>query len=135
MMWRVDPSKGTIAFGSGLHGWGFTLTKFASLYGKKFGVKKKLLMKTLWGENYFDPEAKKWVTDPISQKSGKKLNRAWCQYVFKPLRQLISFIMADKVPKYQKMIAELNIKLTQRRTTACSEGSGENCDEEVPSCW
>ncbi|GKT14968.1 Eukaryotic translation elongation factor 2, partial [Aduncisulcus paluster] len=27
----VGPEKGTVAFGSGLHGWGFTLTKFATL--------------------------------------------------------------------------------------------------------
>ncbi len=26
---QVDPIKGTVAFGSGLHGWGFTLTKFS----------------------------------------------------------------------------------------------------------
>ena len=109
----VDPSKGTVAFGSGLHGWGFTLTKFASLYAKKFGVKKDLLMKRLWGDHYYDPAAKKWVEHPISRKNGKKLTRAWCQYVFKPLQQLISFIMAGEVPKYEKMIRELNIKLTK----------------------
>jgi elongation factor 2 len=27
--WQVDPTKGTIAFGSGLHQWGFTLKGFA----------------------------------------------------------------------------------------------------------
>ena len=32
----VSPENGTVAFGSGLHGWGFTLTKFAKIYSAKF---------------------------------------------------------------------------------------------------
>ena len=31
----VDPCKGTVAFSAGLHGWAFTLTKFARRYAKK----------------------------------------------------------------------------------------------------
>lgn len=34
--WRVDPSKGTVAFGSALHKWGFTL-EIAQKKGIKFG--------------------------------------------------------------------------------------------------
>ena len=37
---QVYPDKGTVAFGSGLHGWGFTLRQFAARYAKKFGVDK-----------------------------------------------------------------------------------------------
>ena len=32
------PEKGTVSFSAGLHGWAFTLTVFADLYAKKFGV-------------------------------------------------------------------------------------------------
>jgi elongation factor 2 len=39
----VHPVQGTVAFGSGLHGWGFTLTKFAQMYAKKFGVDRDTL--------------------------------------------------------------------------------------------
>src|SRR5215471_14374286 len=35
---QVYPEQGTVAFGSGLHGWGFTLRQFATRYAKKFGV-------------------------------------------------------------------------------------------------
>jgi len=35
---QVDPSKGTVAFGSGLHQWAFTLKKFAKTYAAKFNV-------------------------------------------------------------------------------------------------
>ena len=107
----VNPAKGTVAFGSGLHGWGFTLTKFAGMYAKKFGVRKERLMEKLWGDNFFDGKAKKWVTIGRS-KDGKKLPRAWCQFVFKPIRQLFTHIMGEQTAKYTEMIDQLGIKLT-----------------------
>jgi elongation factor 2 len=35
---QVDPTKGTVAFGSALFGWAFTLTRFARIYAEKFKV-------------------------------------------------------------------------------------------------
>ena len=32
------PEKGTVSFSAGLHGWAFTLTSFAKIYSKRFGV-------------------------------------------------------------------------------------------------
>jgi len=45
---QVYPEKGTIAFGSGLHGWAFTIRQFAIKYAKKFGVDKQKMMDRLW---------------------------------------------------------------------------------------
>ena len=45
---QVYPDKGTVAFGSGLHGWAFTIRKFASMYAKKFGTDKNKMMARLW---------------------------------------------------------------------------------------
>lgn len=39
---QVYPEKGTVSFSAGLHGWAFTLTVFADLYAKKFGVEVTL---------------------------------------------------------------------------------------------
>lgn len=60
---QVDPVTGTVGFGSGLHGWAFTLKQFAEMYTAKFAAKgntqmspadhcKKVedMMKKLWGE-------------------------------------------------------------------------------------
>ena len=45
---QVQPYNGTVAFGSGLHGWGFTVRQFAVKYAKKFGVDRKKMMERLW---------------------------------------------------------------------------------------
>jgi elongation factor 2 len=45
---QVYPEKGTIAFGSGLHGWAFTIRQFAVRYAKKFGVDRNKMMERLW---------------------------------------------------------------------------------------
>lgn len=56
---KVYPDKGTVAFGSGLHQWGFTLKKFAKIYAAKFGTQEEKMMTKLWGDWYFDAAGKK----------------------------------------------------------------------------
>jgi len=67
---QVDPTKGTVAFGSGLHQWAFTLKRFAKTYGQKFNVPEEKMMGKLWGDWYFDPSRKVWT----SQNKDGKLN-------------------------------------------------------------
>jgi len=108
---QVYPSHGTVAFGSGLHGWGFTLSRFANMYAAKFGVAKDKLMKKLWGDNFFDPATKKW-TKKNTNAAGKPLKRAFCQFVMDPINLLFKSIMNGEKPKYEKMITSLQINLT-----------------------
>ena len=51
-------SSGKIGFGSGLHGWGFTLDTFAKIYSEKFGISFDECMNKLWGDYYFDHKNK-----------------------------------------------------------------------------
>ena len=102
----VYPSTGTVAFGSGLHGWGFTLTKFANMYSKKFGVDRKKMMERLWGDSFFDQKKKSWSSQP----SGKT-KRAFCQYVLEPIYQLFDAIMNAKAEKIQKMLKAIGVEL------------------------
>jgi len=107
---QVYPEKATVAFGSGLHGWGFTLGKFASMYASKFGVEKSKLMQRLWGDNYFDAKAKKWRQNPTTD-DGKPLKRAFCQFVLDPIYKLFHSIMNHEMEKVNKMLTSLNIVL------------------------
>lgn len=72
----LDPTLGNVAFGAGKDQWAFTLRTFAKIFAKKSGIAEEKMMKKLWGDNYFDAEAKKWKTEPISE-SGKPLKRAF----------------------------------------------------------
>jgi elongation factor 2 len=72
----VDPTEGTVAFGSALFGWAFTLNKFARMYSKKVNCPPEVLVKKFWGDNYFDPSVKKWITTDVGS-DGKKLKRGF----------------------------------------------------------
>ncbi|RIB10589.1 P-loop containing nucleoside triphosphate hydrolase protein [Gigaspora rosea] len=107
---QVYPEKGTVAFGSGLHGWGFTLRQFARRYSKKFGVDQDKMMQKLWGENYFNPITKKWSTKPFTPE-GKPLERAFCSLVLDPIFKLFDAIMNFKKDTIDMMLEKLDIKL------------------------
>merc|ERR1712054_425036 len=108
---QVYPNKGTVAFGSGLHGWAFTLGRFAGIYAAKFGVAKEKFIERLWGDSFFDAKAKKWLKKPVG-KDGKPIQRAFCQFVLDPIYKLFNSIMNGEKQKYEKMLATLNVKLT-----------------------
>ena len=81
----VDPSIGTVGFGSGLHGWAFTLKQFAEIYASKFKIEPAKLMKRLWGDNFFNPTEKKW-----KKESSAGYIRGFCQFILDPIYKVIS---------------------------------------------
>ncbi|KAH7914753.1 P-loop containing nucleoside triphosphate hydrolase protein [Hygrophoropsis aurantiaca] len=109
---QVYPEKGTIAFGSGLHGWGFTLRQFAARYSKKFGVPKDKLMAKLWGDNFFNPTTRKWSTKP-NDADGKPLERAFNMFVLDPIFKIFDAVMNFKKDQIAPMCDKLDIKLAQ----------------------
>uniref|UniRef100_A0A8C2H4B9 Elongation factor 2 n=1 Tax=Cyprinus carpio TaxID=7962 RepID=A0A8C2H4B9_CYPCA len=122
----VDPVVGTVGFGSGLHGWAFTLKQFAEMYVAKFaakGDKKKAdlppaerakkveeMMKKLWGDKYFDPACGKF-SKSATNADGKKLPRTFCQLVLDPIFKVFDAIMNFKKEETQKLIEKLEVKL------------------------
>jgi len=108
---QVYPDKGTVAFGSGLHGWAFTLRQFATRYSKKFGVDKEKMMAKLWGDNYFNPATKKWTTKG-NVDGGKSLDRAFNSFVLDPIFKIFDAIMNFKKDNVFGMLEKLDVKLT-----------------------
>jgi elongation factor 2 len=104
---QVDPTKGNVAFGSGLHQWAFTLKRFAKVYGTKFGVPEDKMMSKLWGDWFFDAERKVWTTSD----QGGKLERAFCQFIATPLTGLFEAIMNEKHGKVKKMLKAIGVEL------------------------
>jgi len=106
----VYPEKGTVGFSAGLQGWAFTLTKFARMYAKKFGVDVDKMKNRLWGDNFFDGESKKWITKGQSA-SGKPLLRAFCKFILEPIAQIFTASMADDWAKLDKMLKVIGVEL------------------------
>eukprot|EP00920_Eleutheroschizon_duboscqi_P041478 GHVT01099659.1.p1 GENE.GHVT01099659.1~~GHVT01099659.1.p1 ORF type:complete len:833 (+),score=83.96 GHVT01099659.1:80-2578(+) len=103
---QVFPEKGTVSFGSGLHGWAFTVERFAKIYAKKFGVEKEKMMQRLWGDNFYNAKEKKWMK---TETAGCR--RAFCQFIMDPICDLFTAIMNDDTEKYSKMLSTLGIEL------------------------
>jgi elongation factor 2 len=108
---QVQPDVGTVAFGSGLHAWAFSLRSFALMYAAKMGVDADKLVKRFWGDNYYDAEAKKWTDSNVSA-SGKPLKRAFCQFVLDPIYKLFDAILKEDKERTAKMLEGMKIKLT-----------------------
>jgi len=106
---QVDPAKGTVAFGSGLHGWGFNVERFAKIYAAKMGVDKEKMMKRLWGDTFFNAKKKTWSN--VQDQDGETVPRAFCQFIMTPINQLMTCIMNDQKDKYEKMMGTLGIVL------------------------
>ncbi|ULT85880.1 hypothetical protein L3Y34_005930 [Caenorhabditis briggsae] len=102
----VDPAIGNVGFGSGLHGWAFTLKQFSEMYADKFGVQVEKLMKNLWGDRFFDLKTKKWSN--IQNEDSK---RGFNQFVLDPIFMVFDAIMNVKKDKTAQLIEKLGIKL------------------------
>lgn len=108
---QVAPEKGTVAFGSGLHGWGFNVERFAKIYAAKMGVDKEKMMKRLWGDSFFNAKKKTWTNVMQPEGCTSALPRAFCQFIMTPINQLMRAIMDDQKEKYEKMMTTLGIVL------------------------
>jgi elongation factor 2 len=106
---QVYPDKGTVAFGSGLHGWAFTVRQFAVRYAKKFGVDRNKMMERLWGDNYFNPKTKKWSKNGTHE--GKTLERAFNMFILDPIFKIFSSVMNFKKDEITTVLEKLDLKL------------------------
>lgn len=85
---QVSPEKGTVGFGSGLHGWAFTLKQFAEIYSKKFKIEPAKLMKRLWGDQFYNPKTKKW-----NKTEGEGFTRGFNQFVLDPIYKVRTILL------------------------------------------
>jgi len=104
---KVQPQNGTVAFGSGLHQWGFTLKHFSRVYASKFKTSRNKMMKHLWGDSFFNKKTKKWTKN----SEGGAHKRGFVAFILDPIYQLFDAIMNDKEEKWQKMLKTLNVTL------------------------
>ena len=123
--WQVEPIKGTVAFGSGLHQWGFTLKSFARVYAAKFNTTEEKMTEKLWGDWVFvtaDGKSK-WVNSAsvntnrgIDADSGSK--RAFVAFIMDPIIGMFQAIMNNELtkkgtPKAHNMAQAVGVNLSE----------------------
>merc|ERR1712054_671912 len=109
---QVFPDMGTVAFGSGLQSWAFTLNHFALLYASKFKTDPQKLMKKMWGNNFFDAKSGKWSKKEGTDANGKPTVRGFCKFVLEPIFKMFKLIMDGNKEKYTKLINMVGVQLT-----------------------
>jgi len=123
--WQVEPVKGTVAFGSGLHQWGFTLKNFARFYASKFNTTEEKVAEKLWGDWVFatvDGKSK-WINSPsvntnrgVDVETGSK--RAFVSFIMDPIIGMFQAVMNNElnkkgVPKAFNMAQAVGVNLSE----------------------
>merc|ERR1711931_360376 len=102
----VDPSKGTVGFGSGLHGWAFSLKQFAEIYSAKMKCDVVKFMGRLWGDQFYTAKDKKWKK---TQEEGSV--RGFTMFVLDPIYKMFDAVMNFKKDVTAKLLEKLAITL------------------------
>ena len=98
----VGVNNGSVGFGSGLHGWAFTVKQFAEMYAVKFDIDIDKMMDKLWGESFFDLKKKTWNKEKTSNNT-----RSFCMYVLDPIYMVFDAIMNFKKEETEKLLGKL----------------------------
>lgn len=114
---QVYPYNGTVAFGSGLHGWAFTIRQFAVKYSKKFGVDRKKMMDRLWGDSFFNAKTKKWTKTP-----GDGAERAFNQFILDPIFRIFDAFTKGKTEELLTLCGKIDVKLTSEEKEQQGKG-------------
>ncbi|XP_006885187.1 PREDICTED: elongation factor Tu GTP-binding domain-containing protein 1 isoform X2 [Elephantulus edwardii] len=105
-----SPDQGNVVFTSAIDGWGFGIEHFAKIYSQKIGIKKEVLLKTLWGDYYINMKAKKIMK--VDQAKGKK--PLFVQLILENIWSLYDAVLKKDREKIEKIITSLGLKIGAR---------------------
>jgi len=125
---QLDPIRGKVAFGSGLHQWGFTLKRFAKIYATKFGTTRFKMMRRLWGDMFYNKKGE-WKRGDFT--SDKEFKRGFVGMILDPIYQVFDATLNDKKDKLEKMYSSLGIVLKSED----KELSGKALMKKVMQKW
>lgn len=115
--YTVSPAKGNVAFGSGLHGWAFTIPDFAqsivARHSRSHDSKQTLssddvlkLSRRLWGDHFVDKVSSKWGKCSVSD-IGVSLQRGFCTYILQPIYDIYEHVRTANHDALFKLTAKI----------------------------
>lgn len=105
-----SPDQGNVVFTSAIDGWGFGIEHFAKIYSQKTGIRKEVLLKTLWGDYYMNTKAKKIMK--VDQAKGKK--PLFVQLILENIWSLYDAVLKKDKEKTDKIVTSLGLKIGAR---------------------
>lgn len=115
-----SPLKGNVVFGSALGGWGFLVSDFVSTYTKKLGLEADVIAPCLWGDHYFVPRKKEFVSTPPHDNAIP----VFAAFILKPFWDIYgAFLPVKNDEMVTKILTGLNIQMTEREMK-CFESPG-----------
>uniref|UniRef100_A0A8D1RBJ7 Elongation factor-like GTPase 1 n=1 Tax=Sus scrofa TaxID=9823 RepID=A0A8D1RBJ7_PIG len=105
-----SPDQGNVVFTSAIDGWGFGIEHFAKIYSQKTGIRKEVLLKTLWGDYYINMKAKKIMK--VDQAKGKK--PLFVQLILENIWSLYDAVLKKDKEKIDKIVTSLGLKIGAR---------------------
>lgn len=125
--WQVEPIKANVAFGSGLHQWGFTLKNFARFYATKFNTTEDKMTEKLWGDWVFATVdgKNKWINSNsvntnrgVDRETGSK--RAFVAFIMDPIIGMFQAVMNNElnkkgVPKAYNMAQAVGVNIPEEQ--------------------
>merc|ERR1711998_163827 len=133
---QVFPDHGTVAFGSGLQSWAFTLNHFAHMYAAKFKTDAGKLVKKMWGNNFFDSKSGKWSKKEGTGADGKPLVRGFCKFVLEPIFKMFKLIIMVGVElkgDEKDLVGKPLVKTVMRKWLPAAEALMEMIVLHLPS--
>ena len=106
-----SPNKGNVIFTSATDNWAFTIDIFVDIFAKKYGTKREIMQKVLWGDYYLDKKTKKFCNTPPTDDA----NPVFVDFIMKNIYKMYQVVTVDQdFPKIQKMVQSLKLNVSEK---------------------
>ena len=113
---RFSPNDGTVVFSSSLFDFSFTIQRFAHIYNEKVGAPLNKLGKMLWGNYFYNSNAKHFVfkeKSELIQPSEEEEQRTFCKFILNPLIRIAKAVIEHDTNEFMKIIHSLHLNISQ----------------------
>lgn len=102
---------GNVAMGSGLHGWAFSLPKFADFYSRRFKMDRSRILERLWGNHFYNGETRKWRTTPA-----EGYVRGFNKFILEPIYKVLNTCLDESILDMTDILQRIEVKISKEES-------------------